>query len=309
MPSDKLVVTNSSRATYRECPMKYYWRYVRMLSSPPTATLAVGNVVHEGLAMLLQKEKLATLLKKMRAFIKEKRAELIGPELDKFEKDATILEGMILAWDKHRGLMGKAKVYQWDGEPAVEVPFELELPTCVYAGKMDSVHVMKKRIWLGEHKTAQMVGTGYVDRLTVDCQVVGYEWALDKLLGKKCAGCIYNVLGKPGIRQRTKKNPETPAQFTTRLMNEFKTNATQYLYSTALERREEDIERWPMVLAEFVKEVEHCKEIDYWPVNDRECVGFGTCPYLPLCSRGESKLTLGLFTKRDVMHPELEEEE
>jgi len=277
-----------------------------MLGRPPSAAMAIGSTIHEGLAMLLQKEKLGTILKKLREYTQQQRAELLGSELEKFEKDVTIVEGMLLSWDRNRGLMGKATVHQWDGEPAVEVPFELELPTCIYMGKMDSVHVMNKRIWLGEHKTAGSIGTGYVDRLGVDCQVIGYQWALDKLLGKKCAGCIYNVLGKPSIRQRTKKQPETLAQFTTRLMKEFQVSGTKYLYSIALERREEDIERWPKVLAELVKEIDHCTRTGYWPVNDRACVGFGACPYLPLCSRGESKLTLGLFTVRDAMHPELE---
>lgn len=310
MPFKRLVVTNSSRRTFMDCPRAYYWRYERLLS--PTSVgvaLLIGNVVHEGLALFLHGKKMPEVLKLVRKFIASLRQELTGPDLERFEKEATIVEGMLSSWNSHRGLLAKAKVFQWDDEPAIEVPFEVELQdNIIYAGKIDLLVKLKNKLWIAEHKTAGIAVDGnYVERLYVDHQIVGYTWAAEQLLGKKLAGVLYNVLGKPGIRQRTAKNPETLAQFTKRLIDEYQTNHTRYLYSTLLERRKEAVDEWPRHIAEIAAMIRRARENDFWLQNDQQCVGFGTCCYLPLCAHGESPTTMGLFTKREEVHPELED--
>lgn len=303
----RLVITNSSRRTFAECPMQYYWKYERLLSPTSVGTaLLIGSIIHEGLALLLHNEKLPKVMKAVRKFVAKLRKTLTGPDLEKFEKDSTIVEGMLTAWNGHRGLMSKAKVFEWDGELAIEVPFEVELPdNIIFSGKLDVLDKWKKGIWLGEHKTAGAVDGNYIERLYVDHQIVGYMWAVEQLLGKKLAGVLYNVLGKPQIRQRTKKQPETLAQFTTRLTNEYNTKPTQYLYSTALERRAEAVDNWPNVLAWYAKQIREARSTGVWQQFDHDCVGFGNCPFLPLCAHGESKL--GLYHKREDLHPELEQ--
>lgn len=304
----RLVITNSSRRVFFECPRSYYYKYERLLQSTSIGTaLLIGNVIHEGLALLLHGEPMKVVLKKVRKFIGKLRRTLIGQDLEKFEKDATIVEGMLIAWDSHRGLLAKAKVFKWDGEPAIEVPFEVELPdNIMFSGKLDTLCRFKRQLWLGEHKTAgpSTVDGGYVERLYVDHQIVGYTWAAEQLLGKKLGGVLYNVLGKPGIRQRTKKSPETLAQFTTRLTKEYKSKPTQYLYSTALERRGEDVDNWPNVVAATAKLIREARETGVWLQHDHQCVKFGQCAFLPLCAHGDSKMNL--YTKRDELHPELD---
>lgn len=304
--SEPLVITNTSRAKFLTCQQLYFWIYEMRLTPEITSTaLAIGSLVHQGLAMILNGDSEKKIRGTVREFVKYARETVRGIDAQQFEKDTTVVEGMIFGFLKNKGLLRNVEVYKWDKEAAVEVPFEIDLGGDVaFAGVLDALVKDKDGNWLVEHKTAGVIGPAYIERLYVDWQTVGYTWAVEQL-ECKVKGTIYNVLGKPAIRPTAKDGGE--AGFLRRLEQEFKTNRTKYFYSTKLYKRTDDVQRYPEIVRDMAAQIRHCRKSGIWQQNDRQCVNFGTCPFLRLCSDGANASTLNNFFVRQHVHREVEE--
>lgn len=84
-----------------------------------------------------------------------------------------------------------------------EIEFEVEIPgmDAVYQGRIDAIIQDERgRYWLMDHKTAAQFGdTTWLD---LDTQISSYCWAVQKMLGVKLEGLVYNEL-----RKSIPKNP------------------------------------------------------------------------------------------------------
>lgn len=200
------LLTNSRKKTARRCLREHQLQYDLGYRSVHQADeLRFGSLVHLGLeAWWLAVQRGTTPEERLSAAF----AAMQG-EADPFEraKAEVLLAGYEARWG------ADAEQYEVIG---VELEFRAPIRnpstgaasrTWRAAGKLDALvrHLPTDRVLIVEHKTSSediTPGSDYWLRLRIDGQVSDY-FAGAEALGHTADGCLYDVLGKPGIRPGT----------------------------------------------------------------------------------------------------------
>lgn len=232
--------------------------------------------------------------------------------------------------------------FRWIDEPlevlAVEVEFLTDLRnpatgapsrTWKLAGKIDVI-VRDLRDGLVrnvEHKTSAediRQGSEYWRRLRMDGQVSIYYVGAASL-GHDVAGCLYDVLGKPGIRplkatpveaRKFKKDgtlyanqrlaDETPEEFRARLVEDIASDPNAYFQRGDVVRLESEMSEALFDIWQLGQQIREAELADRAPRNPDACVRYGrTCPYFDVCTGAASLDDTTRFTRRADVHPEL----
>lgn len=303
-------LTNSARATFLNCRKKYQYSYVYGLASRrPSIPFLVGGLFHdaldrcytEGFKMDLDKEK------KIAEKACEVAAQVPGltpEESDKIWIQSAIVFGMLSGYSRQWLTQDKAN---WD-IIEMESSFDVELPGgWRYRGKTDGIIKAKKtkRIKLIEHKTTSRLDAGYVAKLPLDNQILGYIWAKNQeKLG--ITEVVYNVARKPSIRL---KQSETLEAFAKRLVDEYLLNTATYFYRETLTFNPDDIDRFRRELFQMVKEIDRAEDEKFYYQNTGQCTQYGPCPFMALCTNGVNEETLPMYRIKEKAHEELPAEE
>ena len=99
-----------------------------------------------------------------------------------------------------------------NGKPAVEMYFEGPIinpatgarsRSFFLGGKVDEIVTLRAdgRPWLLERKTTTTIDAGYLEKLWLDLQLRIYVHYLRAHVGIPVAGAIYDIIGKPGLKQ------------------------------------------------------------------------------------------------------------
>lgn len=196
------------------------------------------------------------------------------------------------------------------------------------AGKVDAIaRTPEGRVLIVEHKTSsEDIGAGseYWRRLQLDHQVSDY-FAGARALGFDPAGCLYDVIGKPGLRPAKATPPEarrytkdgklyanqrevdeTPEEFRARLVAAI-AEAPERFYQRGEVVRLEDEERdaafdgWQ--IGRLIREAQLAAR---WPRRVDSCVSFGrTCDFFGVCTKQASLDDSLLFRRTERAHEEL----
>jgi hypothetical protein len=232
--------------------------------------------------------------------------------------------------------------YRWQDEPyetlAIELQFETELRnpatgaasrTWRLAGKIDAIvrDTRNDAILVVEHKTSSediTQGSAYWKRLRMDGQVsVYFEGA--RSLGYDVSGCLYDVIGKPGLKpykatplekRRIKKNgepyadtrfeDETPEEFRARLNEDIAKDPAGYYQRGPVVRLESEMQEALFDIWQTAQQIRESQVAHRAPRNPDACERYGRlCPFFEVCSGAASLEDPTLFTRSDVVHPEL----
>jgi len=171
-------------------------------------------------------------------------------------------------------------------------------------GKMDGIFFRGKQnaVWLFETKTKSRIeDSAIADIMPFELQVGIYLWAVWRLTGVVPAGVLYNILRRPGLRQ---KQGESLATFGARMIQDIHDRPDWYFIRMEMEITKTDLERTEAELRDLVGDF-----ILWWKGqtghyrNSSHCENkYGTCHMLPICSRRD---TTG-FYQRDRIFLELE---
>lgn len=295
-----MLITNSSFCCYRNCPRKYYYRYVlgrRRPGGDYSPALALGTAVHDWLDWLY------TEGIDERQLFSFQPPRLPGSDLE--PKEQLIATAMVA------GYLNRWQNDSWQVRAALcEYEFRVPLPingvNVELAGKFDMVAWHDdNRIYLWEHKTAGRIDGTYLGKLWSDSQITAYVFALQSL-GIDCNQVIYNVLPKPSIRQRVKSG-ETLAEYGQRLIAWYQ-SAPFHRENVIVGKRQiehwlDDVRDYCCVLADNLA----AHEIASYPRNTQRCFDWGrACEYVPVCQAGNPDGLLLLDYERSPRHPELD---
>lgn len=200
---------------------------------------------------------------------------------------------------------------RWVGvESEFKVPFEVTRNGLTYRtflrGKRDGVFVPKgrKRSWLFETKTKTRIDEGtLVDILPFESQVNLYMVAMWLESGQQPEGVRYNIIRRPGLRQ--KKNESLP-QFAKRLTDDVRLRPNWYFLRQNMRVDPKELDRYLGELEDRVWDFMHWWNGGggHWR-NSAYCENkYGTCGMLSLCSKRD---TSGLYV-RDRLFSELSED-
>lgn len=171
-------------------------------------------------------------------------------------------------------------------------------------GKMDGAfRDRKNRRALFETKTKSRMDEGnLVDILPFEMQINTYVSALWHLDGKAPRKVLYNVIRRPGLRQ---KQSESIGEFIDRITEDIKLRPDWYFVRMEMNIDEAEVERFKLELGDLIGDF-----LDWWHGhvghyrNSGYCENkYGTCWALSICSRGD----YGAVFKRDKVFRELED--
>lgn len=183
----------------------------------------------------------------------------------------------------------------------------------------------------------------YWDRLRMDSQISKYFLAAMRM-GKEVGSVMYDVVGKPGQRPcqipkrdpdnvkivldgagnrvKTKDgkkwresgdaeagyilqtDPETPAQFETRLLEVLRAEPGAYFAQREVPRLDSDILEFMADDWSLTQQILYFRSRKIWPRNPQACKQFGTCEFFDLCA-GRASVDGVRFGKRAQIHAEL----
>lgn len=317
------VLTNSAMKCLRRCHREYDFAYEQGVRPMTEAdALRFGTLMHLGL-----------------------EAWWLAAKSGADQLDAA-LSALVGAADQYEETRAREMLIgyhaRWCDEPldviAVEKEFRAPLinpetgapsRTFQLGGKLDVIVTDRRdgRVYKVEHKSSSEdigVGSSYWKRLTLDPQISTY-YAGARELGYDVAGCIYDVLAKPGQRplkatpedarkftakgvlyanQRDKD--ETPEEYAERIRASIVENPDKFYQRgivVRLESEERDaaFDRWQT--SRMLREAQLSAR---WPRNPDNCVRYGRmCSYFGVCTGTESIDDPTLFRRTSNVHEEL----
>ncbi len=321
------LLTNSRIKTYRSCQRKHKLRYVdgyRAVRSNENQRF--GSLIHAGLEAFFK------------AYRSPERLDLalaaLAIEPDAFERAKA--EALLVGYDA-----------RWGDEQyevlSVEQQFETSLvnphtgaesKTWREAGKLDVMlrDLRDGRTLLTEHKTSSediRQGSDYWRRLRMDSQVsIYFDGAL--ALGHEVAGCLYDVICKPGLRplkatpielrkytKATKTEPsrlysnqretdETPAEYRARIAAAICEDPTAFYQRAEVSRLEAELDAARQDTWQLGQQMREAERMGRAPRNPDACLLYGSyCEFFDVCSGQASLEDPMRFAREADVHPEL----
>lgn len=287
------VITQSELRTYRRCARE--WRLAYGLGIRPAgadaAPLRFGSAVHAGLEMWWRGQ--------------DGWLDALNHLADPWEHAmaAALLAGYDAYWKAPAGeVLGVEVEFR---APLTNPQTGADSRTFQLGGKVDALTRLDGRVLLVEHKTTSediAPGSDYWRRLRIDTQVSLY-YAGVRSLGHDPAGCLYDVIRKPGLRPR---KGDTPEAYYERLCDELASNPGRYYQQQEVvrlesEEREALIDAWQTARGIREGDLAH-----RWPRNADACVRWGrTCSYFGVCTGMADPNDSSRFRRLSNPHPEL----
>jgi hypothetical protein len=126
--------------------------------------------------------------------------------------------------------------------PCPEISINIPRIEVLLRGRIDEVIEINGELWLQENKTKSRIDLAVLqDTIPENIQVMFYAVAASIKYGRPVKGVIYNVIRKPGQRQRQK---ESDADFLKRIASEIEDQPSYYFYRLAYQFTPGAIEKW-----------------------------------------------------------------
>ena len=328
-----MLLTHSSIAAFKTCRRRYQYRYVDGLELRDRPIYYdFGTAIHLGLAEFYHGKGVGEILTAIDAYFQEN-----APAAD----DSDRLTAWMGAKELAIGMM-KGYIANYQGRDSfkvleIEKPFELPIldvrgdkyEGMILAGKVDGI-AEDNGLWILEHKTAKTIDGRYERKLTLDAQSMIYLEAMERVYGKPFRGIIYNVLAKAvpespkilknGSLSKAKDQNTTPELYSMAVTEnnlnpadyaEFiaylEANRKQYFFRENLTFSQEEREEWRVELWQIARDIETATETGAFYRNTAQCVGFGTCPYLDICTAPDKEFVISNSYEHKEAHSELQD--
>lgn len=318
------VVTNSQLRTLRRCVREHHYRYdLGVRERVEADALRFGTLMHLALEAWWSTGADMGVLRATRAL-----DVLHEHAVDPFElaRGTALMLGYHTRWaaDEPFELIGS------------EVEFRATLVnpatggrsrTYDLSGKIDKlVRRANGQVWLVEHKTtAEDIGPGslYWQRLLIDPQVSMY-FVGARALGHDVAGCLYDVIKKPGQRpllatpedkRRYKKDgtlyadvrldDETPEAYEVRLLTAIEAAPDAFYQRGEVMRLDQEERDAAHDVWQTVQALQQSRRESRYPRNPDACERFHRlCDYFEVCT-GQASIDDARFVRTEHVHAEL----
>lgn len=282
------VIDNSNFEYITTCPRSALYQILRKRKSAGHKTaLNFGGGCHSGLEVRYKSPE-AVAYVSPETYSKQCEALMAYVAENPLEADdfrtPTFASEVLAAYNSHYVSEPFTVLSANDNTPAVELSFavpigEVQGIPCVWSGKIDVAILWEGRFWVMDHKTTSILGPTYFNQFYNSNQMIGYCWALERLINRPIAGALVNVLA---IRRPTKtgKSIEFARQ--------------RFEYPTTR------IEEWQHNTLNIIDDFFHMCNKDEFPMHSQWCIGkFGQCQYFDVCtvpsSQREMMLQSGLY--------------
>jgi hypothetical protein len=255
--------------TFRDCPRKYYNRYVKQLQRRrfKPAALAFGTAWHDWLECWHSGS-----------------GEPEWADVDDMDRMrlSHMAFGYINKWGREKGCS--------------EVDCKLEMPVLnpvtlaksrsfTFAGYLDGLMANEQGWRIFEHKTASTVNGNYLAKLWSDSQLSGYT-ALCEYNGMDIDHCVYDVVCKSRIKQ---KKGESNEEFNARHADIYMDGSMYHREIMPISKQQ--VSDWLRDLWQTTQFILMCQRTGQWPRNTGRCYDYySECEFAALCQNGDSKI-------------------
>lgn len=335
----KETITYSLLSMFACCHKKCEYRYVNNIV--PAATpdyFTFGSAFHKALELWFKPNDLASILdaenNSPEGITRYKRDNAIGAisQFNLSDEDRIKCEALFDAY---------ISTYSRESFAVIDVEKTFKQPLLspkgkasrffTLQGKVDALIKENGRYFVMEHKTTSKIDEGYINRILIDSQILIYAIALEKELGIKISGALYDVAQKPLIRMKqeesiedfearkaaliaksktgkssaTRQKAETEEQFYDRCMNSIGESSfyREYVLFSDEMKSQAIKDIWSIS-----KDYRLCKKEGNFYKNTLNCNLFGSsCVYLPLCRCfGNLEQCKDIYTQQEP-HKELKD--
>ncbi len=290
------VITNSMRTCFLDCQFKFLCEYVRRLSPiKEPVYFRWGTLTHICAEQQDKDEPIADGIEQFRQKVESRpHTDRVLEETEEMCKLAPrVADAHFLRWHK------EDQYYEHLG---VEKKFSMKLPCgWDFQGKIDKPmrDTRTGEELILERKTAAKVDENYWADIQLNSQPKGYLLAAQEALGLNAHRVLYDVYGKPQIRQRQN---ETPEAFTERLGDTYLHDYMKYFQRRLIPFTPEEIEAYKWDLDGVAQDIEAHLISGNWSKHHPQN-RFGACAFLPICTRGDES---GFFIRDEkTLNPEL----
>lgn len=327
--SERQTSTYSMWSLFRNCRKAAHWRYVLELAPlSKDRNLSFGSLVHACLEIWHVTGDLAAAL------------EPVDRACANRAQDEEQRRVWHLASAMMRGYVARYPAEEFE-VVAIEKTFEGDIinpatgaasRSFTLAGKVDGIVRIGSEHFLLEHKTASTIDAGYLERLWTDFQITLYAYYVEKSLGIRIGGVLYNILVKARLQQSAgetetefearraallaksktgkssakRRMPETDDEFQERLAIKYAEPGMFHREMLYISREQLDTLR--AELWELTQVFLDARRRDVWYQNTSFCFQYGRpCPYFALCRSGGSSNVIENFYERRPAHEELQE--
>lgn len=307
-----LEVTQSEITTFKNCRMKWYLNYVKLLTPlNPAPALEDGTVFHEALDL----HYVGTPLLEIGKFIQESYRKLmteinvpLTPELiEKYDARRKVMQAMVLGYILNYGDdKDNWEIIATEEEFDVVVSSQKPRIKFRHKGKRDLKVIEGASLFVVEHKSTATLASSYIDQYEMNQQLITYLWSDWKENGSdRAEGIILNACLKSKLRQ---KQSETPEEYLKRVTDAYTDDPKKHFFRETFRMSIEKFERFERSLVRVVRQMKQAIKQPNLNVykNESHCHTYGKCPYLSICKTGNKKGPhMKAFYTREKKHQEL----
>ncbi len=289
---DALRLSHSYIQEYQTCLRKSkIYRLDRIRPKKKPSYFIQGNLIHAGIEAWMMGLSVDNAIKNVLTEINTKsmnKEEIKGLQIMK-----TITVGILDAYRIHYGA-DRERFRTIQTEKTIDVVINKD-PRVTHRSIIDMMAQDRSGAWwIYDHKTTGQINDNYLQQAALSNQTLGYLHAARRFLGEWPKGIVYNIILKPSIRPRTKRNPETLDQFCSRLYQEYANNPDKYFFREDILTNKRMVKAWldetTVIAGEIVARIKMTEEIGdtAWPKCTGACFNYNsTCQYMPICSSGK----------------------
>ncbi len=205
---EKKVTTYSMWKSFRDCRKACELRYERNLKPLEEAhPLRFGSLIHECLKIWHRTQSAARVFRHIGAACAGDTGEIDSSLKSDWHLARAMMQGYMRVYGPVEDFevavlekVFKGKIFNPE-TGASSRSFDL-------AGKVDGIVRIDGEYWVLEHKTASVIDSGYLERLWMDTQIILYSHYIEKTMGIKISGVLYNILAKARLKQSAGETEE-----------------------------------------------------------------------------------------------------
>tara|TARA_R110002020_G_scaffold473082_1_gene701858 strand:+ start:367 stop:1356 length:990 start_codon:yes stop_codon:yes gene_type:complete len=326
------IVTASSLNTYSSCPRKYQYKYMEEFESTlPQDALLIGSAVHIGIEHFWLGKTAAEMFEAVDNYYRE------TPNFwnsDKGEVEKVKITAYLYGYIKERAeMLPLYEVLGVEEKWSETLHVQTMDMTSNRAGKFDLVLRRKSdgEVFVVDHKTSAARDiedpmSVFWGKLTFDTQVVMYLDGAQRKYGlDRRPRFVYDVIrktkSKPSMTKRASRKKtetkfqfearkaaltETLPQFRARMMKEYTTDPSRFMWREILITHDE-VERRQDELFLLEKQIQSAPLQYDLPRNPNSCLSaWGACPFFPVCA-GQDDLSTSDQYRYKPAHSELKD--
>lgn len=294
---------NSAISDFKTCRRKFYYRWILgWVPRVDGAQLVLGRAVHAGLEHWYQ-GKPEPLSAVQGVFDELDTSTWPADAILKRNTNLAIARAMVNGYMAHHTTDA--------GWTTIAAEHKFVLPELGVEGTVDLIiRDNDQRYWVVEHKTVSSAVDmeDYYASAALSWQIHGYMLGAKELLGKMPYGVIYNVLRKPGIKQ---KLTETPEQYRERVWDDYLARPDFYfgrqeiiIGDKAMRIYEQEVGMCVGAIATVMIRLEDgsADQHNFYSTDSACITKWGRCEYLSVCSRHAQPEEPEFVKTKEVCH-------